>query len=118
MKEYKEKAHSFSNWLTSIVISMFTYLIHARISNQFDSHLLWSFSFIMASFGLIFIFLWRLFSVLAAYLRVSLNKENKYYHCENWLESANELIFIAAFLSGVGCLVGSFFILWHELGFR
>ncbi len=85
--DFKQKANSFADWLTALIISNFVYLIKFEnkatvLSKLKDSSHLWEKSFWFSIIALVIIFFHKLFGVLAAQKRA----EKKSRECEACLE--------------------------------
>lgn len=118
--DYKDKANSFSNWLTSLIISTLVYLIHLRDSDSYSSllkdyRLVFILSLILLLGAIIMIFLFRLIGVVTSRKRYDKGIEAEKDCSIKYLEWFREKLFLTAIiLSGFG-MIPSAFILWMHL---
>lgn len=102
VKEYKDKAEKFAYWFTSILISVFIYLIHKK-SNTIAvlEQRMWDEAFVSIGLALILLFIWQVTGVIAAFIRASLDERSRYFIIEQIMEFFNSIFFIGAFLAGL-----------------
>ena len=118
-EDYTSKGNSFSNWLTSLIISNFVYLIHLndrRIATNGNS--LWVWSLILSSISIGCMFLFRVLGVYAARKRFDLEKAGKDSdkdQCLGKIESVREILFGFFVFSAVAGFVTTFLILCPQL---
>lgn len=108
-REFRDKANSYANWFSAILISTFVFLINLK-GNQ--THI-WRSAFVLAMIGLITIFLFKFLSTTASYLR--LNPKAIPYISERTLESCCEVLMVFFVISSIGSVVLAFLLFWSNL---
>jgi len=81
--DYKDKLRAFSNWVTSIVIANFVYLISLKSESDtlVDDSRLYITGFICLILSLILIFIFKVIDILSARMRLTLLEKG-----ETWAE--------------------------------
>jgi len=122
-RDFKDKANSLVNWLTSIIISNFVYLINlkensksALLLKQWSDWIKWN--FICTVVALILIFLFRLFGIVSS--RRSLDLLDKGINVDDdnrvkFLEQFREVLIYLFCVSSFLAVFSSVIILWHQL---
>lgn len=113
-KDFKVKANSFANWLTSIIISNFVYLINLKVNRELIP--LWQkniyilkLDFGLTAGALVLMALFKGLGVLTSWMRLDWRKEDRgLEECRTWL-----FVFFCIF--GVVAIVLSGLILWRQL---
>ena len=123
-KDFVEKANSFANWFTSILISNFIYLVRLGEAEGLDNPGKWSFGFSLSS--LVFIFPHKALGVCAAKKRHALVSQDKTPDdtflnvipdspCIHKIETFRTRLFYLFVAFGMFAVLFSGFILWFEL---
>ena len=110
-KEFHEKANTFSNWFTSVVIANFVYLIKLKgetILHEQVSEIDYSLTIV----ALALIFLFKISDVIASWLRVKIKDERDaplLKHIEEKIEFFKVWIFFLGFvvLGSIAVIISS-----------
>jgi len=111
-KDFKEKANSFANWFTSVVVSNFVYLIN------FKEEKLWyvALDFFMTVFSLLFLFLFKVLGVWNARKKLDMKSMGGDIKAQEVIEKVEWtrtwIFFIGFVLAGMTAVLFSFYVIW------